>query len=75
MALRQDAYDRANGYCECRMWWCSHIGRCGQVLRGEWELLRLDRAEAYVLSNVVAICEACSRRAHGSTVGPLPGIF
>jgi hypothetical protein len=73
MALREDAFERANGHCECRMRWCSHMGECGQILRGAWELVRCDRAEPYQLSNVVVVCEACARRAQGSAVGPLPG--
>jgi hypothetical protein len=73
MPLRDDAYARAGGQCECNLRGCSHLGRCFGLLRGEWEIRRIDVAEPLVLSNVLAICEACDRYARGSAIGPLPG--
>ena len=74
MNLREEAYSRAQGHCECRMRWCSHTGRCGQILRGDWEKVRQNAAETFTLGSVVAVCERCLRRARGSPVGLLPGL-
>jgi len=73
MTLRENAYNRAGRHCECTMRGCSHIGRCAQSLGGGWEILRVDDSGAYTLNNIVAVCEACFRRARGSAIGPLPG--
>jgi hypothetical protein len=73
MIVRDEVYDRAEGLCECTLRGCSHHGQCSQPLRGDWEIYRLDPAVVYNLSNLVALCEACSRRARGGTAGPLPG--
>jgi len=62
MAIREDVYARAGGKCECTMKNCSHhTGRCNAILRGEWEVHRLTAGGAYVLSNVIAMCQACHR--------------
>ena len=74
LSLRDMAYSRANGHCECAARYCAHEGRCSGPLLGEWDILRLDPAQPLILNNVVAICEACSRHARGSAVGVLPGI-
>jgi len=42
MSIRDDAYARAGGKCECTMKSCSHhTGRCSAMLKGEWEVHRI----------------------------------
>jgi hypothetical protein len=38
MTLREEAFARAEGHCECTLKGCGHAGRCLAVLRGEWEI-------------------------------------
>jgi hypothetical protein len=73
MTLRDDVYSRGEGRCECTIKGCGHSGRCSGLLRGEWEIYRIEPGGPFTLSNVVALCEACDRHARGSPVGPLPG--
>ena len=73
MTLRDDAYNRAKGQCECAVKDCGHSARCSGPLRGEWEIRRIDPAQPLTLNNVVAICHACYRHVRGSSLGPLPG--
>ena len=42
MALRDDVYERAEGQGECCLRGCGHTGRCLGVLRGEWEMNRIN---------------------------------
>lgn len=63
MSIRDDVYKRAGGKCECRMKTCDqHTGRCNAMLRGEWQIHRITAGGAYILSNVIAMCERCHRR-------------
>jgi len=62
MSIRDDVYKRSGGLCECKMKTCSHhTGRCNAKLRGAWEIHRITAGGAYVLSNVVAMCQTCHR--------------
>lgn len=47
MTLREQVYNRAGGRCECTMLTCGHQGRCGAVLRGEWEVHRMSAGGDY----------------------------
>ena len=69
MALRDEVYERARGRCECTMKTCGHNGRCGVVLRGEWEVHRLTAGGPYVLSNVIGMCQTCHRNTPSYGVG------
>ena len=62
MGIREDVHKRAGGKCECTMTRCSqHTGRCGVMLRGEWEIHRINAGGPYTLSNVKAMCQTCHR--------------
>ncbi len=62
MGIREDVFERADGKCECKMSICSHhTGRCGAMLRGEWEVHRITAGGSYTLSNVIAMCQTCHR--------------
>lgn len=62
MAIREEVYERSGGKCECTMKTCSHhTGRCNAMLRGEWEVHRINAGGPYTLSNVVAMCQTCHR--------------
>lgn len=70
MSIRDDVYKRAGGKCECRMAVCSHhSGRCSAMLRGEWEIHRINAGGPYTLSNVVAMCQSCHRNTPSYGVG------
>jgi hypothetical protein len=73
MALRDDVYNRAEGRCECFARDCGHTGRCLGVLRGKWDIHRIEAGGPFTLANLVALCEACDRHVRGTAVGPLPG--
>lgn len=62
MDIREEAYRRAGGKCECIMKTCAHhTGRCYAELRGAWEIHRIVAGGPYTLSNVVAMCQTCHR--------------
>jgi hypothetical protein len=61
--LREEIHRRAGGRCECSKVRCSHVARCTGLLRGEWAVHRLQAAGAYVLSNVLGLCQTCHRNA------------
>lgn len=71
--LRDEAYKRAGGQCECTMTSaCSHHSggrRCTHMLRGEWELHRITAGGPYALSNVIAMCQTCHRNTPSYGVG------
>jgi hypothetical protein len=59
--VREDAYKRANGLCECTMRTCNHhTGRCEAPLI-HWELHRISMDGKYTIDNVIAICETCRK--------------
>jgi hypothetical protein len=60
--LRDELYRRAGGKCECKMAACPHVGRCNAMLRGEWEVHRLNAGGPYSASNCIAMCQSCHRR-------------
>jgi hypothetical protein len=73
--LRRAILLRAGGQCECAapevrsilkvlLSRCSHTGRCNALLRGSWELYRVNPGP-YELSNVKGMCQACYRNASG----------
>ena len=58
--VREDAYKRADGLCECTMRTCNHhTGRCDAALSSHWELHRISTDGGYTINNVIAICETC----------------
>lgn len=59
--LRAAVYRRAGGRCECTMGRCGHGLRCTATLRGEWDVHRIQAGGAYVLSNVLGMCQTCHR--------------
>jgi hypothetical protein len=71
-SLREAAFKRAGGQCQCAMKTCSHHTngrRCPANLRGEWELHRIDAGGSYTLSNVLAMCQTCHRNTPTYGVG------
>ena len=69
MALREDVFARAGGRCECTMKNCGHTGRCSAMLRGEWEIHRINAGGAYTLSNVIGMCQTCHRNTPSYGIG------
>ena len=67
--LRDEAFKRAGGRCECEMTVCGHSGRCSAVLRGPWELHRRKAGGPYELGNVIAMCQTCHRNTRTYGVG------
>jgi len=62
MSIRDDVYKRSGGKCECTMKTCTnHTGRCNAMLRGAWHVHRITAGGAYVLSNVIGMCQTCHR--------------
>ncbi len=72
---RQKLYQRAGGYCECRMRICSHhkpfLGlfrqRCPHRLTHGWEAHHRRRNGPDNLGNLTAMCATCHKntRTHG----------
>lgn len=68
--FRQQIFNRANGKCECTMKTCkNHTGRCNAILRGEWEVHKLNPNGGYVPSNVLGMCQTCHRNTPSYGVG------
>jgi 5-methylcytosine-specific restriction endonuclease McrA len=61
MGLREDVFKRSGGKCECAMTSCGHKGRCGALLRGEWEIHHITAGGPDALSNVKGMCQVCHR--------------
>jgi hypothetical protein len=62
--VRQEAFARSDGMCECTRNICKHHKgvACTATLRGaSWEVWRVDSAGPYTLANVQAICLPCYR--------------
>lgn len=66
--VRQQAYRRAGGKCECTMKHCKHhAGRCSTALGSSWEAHHAHSQAAGGhdgLSNCVAMCKACHQNTH-----------
>lgn len=67
--IRQ-AWDRANGKCECTRTICGHSGRCNKELRWEsrgseseygWEAHHIDSNGPNTLSNCEILCQECHK--------------
>ena len=69
MAFSQDvkdaAYRRAGGKCECGMSACGHRGRCNKPLGNNWHAHHKTSSAAGgpdTLSNCIAMCVPCHER-------------
>jgi len=67
--LRIDVLTRSGGRCECVMKTCGHSGRCTAMLRGQWELHRINTNGEYTMSNVIGLCQMCHRNTPSYGVG------
>lgn len=66
-AIKDQAYRRAGGRCECTMRHCGHSGRCNKSLANGWEAHHAHSVAAGGhdgLSNCVAMCVSCHRNTH-----------
>lgn len=63
-SVRQAAYRRAGGRCECRRGACGHIARCSRPLTIGWEAHHIVSQLAGgsdTLPNCEALCLACHK--------------
>ncbi len=64
-SVRDAAYKRAGGKCECARKTCSHhTGRCNATLYGKWEAHHITADSSGgpdTLSNCEALCEKCHK--------------
>lgn len=66
-SVKEKAYERAGGRCECTMTACSHHragSRCNAVLRGGWHAhhkTSVKSGGADDLGNCLAMCVTCHR--------------
>jgi hypothetical protein len=59
--LREQVFERVWGRCECIETVCgTHVGRCGEALRGRWVVACIDPSSEYTLSNVRGLCSECA---------------
>jgi len=74
MAFSEDvvrqAWNRANGHCECMRSSCGHSGRCNKALvweqRGKetpngWEAHHISAGGSDTLSNCEILCQSCHK--------------
>jgi 5-methylcytosine-specific restriction endonuclease McrA len=62
--VKDAAYRRAGGRCECTRTSCGHIGRCPRPLSAGWEahhIVSQLAGGADTLANCEALCLACHR--------------
>lgn len=60
--VKNQAYRRAGGKCECRRDACGHAGRCNTALERTWEAhhrLSVSAGGADTLNNCEALCIRC----------------
>ncbi len=71
-SVREEAFNRAGGFCECVMSVCGHSGRCLEPLGDKWEAHHKTSEKSGgedTLGNCVAMCELCHKntRTYGSS--------
>lgn len=62
--VRDGAYERADGQCECARSACGHIGRCWRLLGDGWGVhpkVPQSQGGAATLDNCEALCATCLR--------------
>ena len=62
--VKDEAYRRAGGRCECTRTVCGHPGRCLASLAGGWHVHHIhaeSRGGPDTLSNCEALCVSCHR--------------
>ena len=63
-AVKDAAYQRAGGKCECRRLSCKHIGRCPRPLVYGWDahhIVSQSAGGSDTLANCEALCVACHK--------------
>jgi 5-methylcytosine-specific restriction endonuclease McrA len=63
-SVKDAAYRRAGGKCECRRSTCTHIGRCLRPLSLGWDahhIVSQDAGGSDALANCEALCLTCHK--------------
>lgn len=66
-AVKDLAYERSGGRCECVRQDCWHVGRCRNTFtrNGDWEARRIWPKGADTLYNCQVLCLECYERSNG----------
>jgi 5-methylcytosine-specific restriction endonuclease McrA len=70
-SVKDAAYRRAGGRCQCTRWTCGHSGRCNRSLQSGWHAHHITSQEAGgadTLANCEALCVPCheNTRSYGA---------